>query len=204
MTAIQILMAKVLGGIILVCLATLGWNHYISKVEQRGYDRAVAEGKIALQQEKDLALAVERDLRKQLANEQRLNFEKETRHAQELADAQRRVRAGTDRLLCPTVRKVPGTSTDPGGPAAGGPAPDEEGDRIVPEVAAEILGDGATIAGIVRKFQRLEKYYAVCKAVANGEAPPPLPDLEVQPSGGHHGHETEDTREAGEEAGAGP
>lgn len=175
MNAFQILLAKVLGGVILICLVVLGWNHHIKVVEKRGYDRAVAEGKIELQKEKDRALAVERDLRAQLSKEQRLAAEKETRHAQDLAAAQARVRSGADRLLCPKSREVRWPGPDADRPAASGPAPDGEGEAIVPDVAAEILGDAAAVAGLVRKFERLGHYFETCRAIANGDTPPLLP-----------------------------
>jgi len=173
-SALEVLMAKVLAGVVVVIACTWGFNHYVDSVEQRGYDRAVNEGKIALQAEKDHALSVERQLRAQLSKEQRLAAEKETRHAEELAAAQARLRSGADRLLCPKLGKVSGPGPDAGRPAAGGSAPDVEGEAIVPDVAAEILGDAATAAGLVRKFRRLEGYFATCKAVANGEPVPPI------------------------------
>lgn len=178
MSALEVLMAKVLAGVVIVIACVWGFNHYVGVVEQRGYDRAVNEGKIALQAEKDRALGVERQLRAQLSKEQRLAAEKETRHAEELAAAQARLRSGADRLLCPKLGKVPGPGPDAGRPAAGGSASDGEGEAIVPEVAAEILGDGATAAGLVRKFQRLERYFATCRAVANGEPAPPILESE--------------------------
>jgi hypothetical protein len=179
-SALETLMVKVLAAVLLVAAGIWGFNHYIDSVEQRGYDRAVNDGKVALQQEKDRALDAERKLRKQLSDEQRLAREKETRHAEELKAAQDRVRAGTDRLLCPKLRKIPGSSPDTDRPAAGGPAADATGEAIVPEVAAEILADAAAIAGIVRKFDRLEGYFAVCRAVANGEPAPSILDSEAR------------------------
>jgi hypothetical protein len=176
MTALEILLAKVLAGVAIIMACTWGFNHYIATVEQRGYDRAVSDGKIALQIEKDRALGVERQLRVQLSKEQRLAAEKEIRHAEELAAAQARLRSGADRLLCPKRREIPGPSPDADRSIAGGTTPDAQGEAIVPDVAAEILGDAATIAGLVRKFGRLEGYFAVCRAVANGEPVPPNPD----------------------------
>jgi hypothetical protein len=178
-SALEVLVAKVLGGVLLILSGVWAFSHYVGVVEQRGYDRAVRDGEIALQLEKDRALVTERKLRKQLSDEQRLAREKETRHAEELKVAQDRVRAGTDRLLCPKSRKIPGPSPGADRPAAGGPATDGGGEAIMPDVAAEILGDGAAIAGIVRKFQRLEGYFAVCRAVANGEPPPAIPGPET-------------------------
>lgn len=174
MSALEILTAKILGGVLLILAGVWGVNHYVGVVEQWGYDRAVKDGEVALQNEKDTALARERTLRKQLAAEQRAAAEKETRHEEELKVAQDRVRAGTDRLRCPTSREAPGPGPDTGRPAAGGPAADGEGETIVPDVAAEILGDGAAIAGLVRKFDRIERYFNVCRAVANGDQVPPI------------------------------
>jgi hypothetical protein len=35
----------------------------------------------------------------------------------------------------------------------------------VPEAAADILGDGATVAGLVRKYDRLTERFEKCRAV---------------------------------------
>lgn len=172
MSALQILLAKVLGAIAIAACAVFWWNHTISTAEQRGYDRAVEDGRKALDVERARADAAEDTLRNRLAEKDRIAKEKEDEHKTQLEDAQRRARAGRDRLYCPAAGPIPATTPATGGQAAGGFVPDERGAPIVPEMAAEILGDAAAGASIVRKYDRLVERFEACRTIANtGQAP---------------------------------
>lgn len=50
-------------------------------------------------------------------------------------------------------------------PAAGGPGADVEGPAIVPDAAADLLGDTAAIAGLVRRYDRVVERFEACRAV---------------------------------------
>jgi len=157
--------------ILVLALATLalltawfGLRHYGAEQRQAGWDAAVAVGEE--QRTHDAALARERetDLRAQLRARDEHALRKEHEHAESLEAAQRRVRAGVDSLRCP-AGPVP-AATPPGDrPAAAGPAIDGEGPAIVPEMAAEILGDGADVAGLVRRYERVIERFEACRAL---------------------------------------
>lgn len=144
---------------------------YRSHVYQDGYQAGVAAAVAAgkEQYDRDVAAArkTESDLRANLAARDAAAFKKEKDHAASLEAAQRRVRAGIDSLRCP-AGPVPAGAAAGDRPATGGPEADGAGPAIVPEVAAEILGDGAAVAGLVRRFERLEQRFDACRAVNAG------------------------------------
>lgn len=158
---------RILGGLIvlagLLVAGTLGVRWYGVVQYQAGRTAAVAAGKD--QYDRDLATArrTELDLRAQLAARDTDAFEKEQEHAASLQAAQRRVRASIDSLRCPISAPVGSAPDDR--PVAAGPASDGAGPAIVPEIAAEILGDGAAIAGLVRRYERLEQRFDECRAM---------------------------------------
>jgi len=150
--------------IVLVLVSVAGVRWYGAGRYQAGHAAAVAEGKN--QYDRDLAAArkTESDLRAQLRNQDADAFKKEQEYAASLEAAQRRVRAGVDSLRCPS--SVPAVAASGDRPTAGGTAADEPGSAIVPEIAAEILGDGAAIAGLVRRYERLEQRFDKCEALS--------------------------------------
>ena|GEM_PF-2418114 len=159
------------GAVLTVGVVAGGWawhSHAVSTARQEGYSAAVADGKKRYDEDAAKALSKERKLRdEQAAKDDAARKDKE-RYDEALADAQRRMRAGTDRLRCPAASPVHAAATAPAGPAAGGPAPDEPGTPVVPEVAADILGLAADSDSIVRKFDRLTERYDACRALNNG------------------------------------
>lgn len=156
------------GAILLSVALLLGaWfsvHHYGSTKYQAGYDAAVAEGREAREAAAVAALAIESGLRAKLLERDTAALRKEQEHAESLEAAQRRVRAGVDRLRCP-AGPVPAGAPAGGGPAAAGTALDREGPAIVPEVAAEILGDAGDVAGLVRRYERVVERFEACRTV---------------------------------------
>lgn len=170
MSKLETLMLQVGAAVVLAIVLVLGWKYVIGQAEKRGYDRAVQDGQATMLAEAAKAKITEDTLRKMLDDKDKAAQTKENEYAENLKAAQRRARAGTDRLFCPG--QVPTAATRAGGPAASEPAADAGGTPLVPDVAAEILGDAATAAGIVRKFDRLFERFEACRAVANtGQAP---------------------------------
>lgn len=151
----------------LLVLGVLGVRWYGAAQHQAGYDAAVADGKAQYDRDVAAARKTESDLRAQLRTKDAVAFQKEQDHAASLEAAQRRVRAGVDSLRCP-AGPVPAGAAPGDRSAAGGPPVDGQGPTIVPEVAAEILGDGAAIAGLVRRYERLEQRFDKCQAVSAG------------------------------------
>ncbi|MDK6077947.1 hypothetical protein [Massilia varians] len=164
MMALDRLLCSVLAAVLLVIGAWFGVRHYGAEQRQAGYDAAVADGKEAREAAAVAALAIESGLRTRLLEQDTTALRKEQEYATNLEAAQRRVRAGVDSLRCP-AGPVPAAGPAGDRPAAAGPAPDGEGPTIVPEVAAEILGDGADVAGLVRRYQRVVERFEACRAV---------------------------------------
>ena len=133
-----------------------------------GYATAIAAGKAQHDRDAAVALKTETDLRAQLAARDVTAHEKEIEHAQALADAQRRVRTGVDRLRCPAASPVQPAAAPGDRPAAAGPAVDGGGPELVPEAAADVLGYGAAIAGLVRRYERVVERFEACRAVNAG------------------------------------
>jgi hypothetical protein len=146
-------MIRLLIGVVLAVLVALGgWlgiSHYGAERYDAGYSAAVAAGKEARDSAAVAHLAIESGLRTQLLDRDTAALRKEQEYASNLADAQRRVRAGTDRLRCPTG-SVPAAPAPAGRSAAGGPAVDGGGADLVPEAAADVLGDSCRTRAEVR------------------------------------------------------
>ena len=164
MTTIERTLAAliVLAGLLVV--AWLGDLHYGGTRYDAGYAAAVAEGKTARDAAAEIHRITEAALRAQLHARDAAAHRKEQEHAQDLAAAQRRVRAGTDRLRCP-AGPVPAGATPSDRPASAEPGAVGEGPDIVPEVAAEILADGADIARIVRQYDQVVERFDACSSV---------------------------------------
>lgn len=162
----RLLTAFVIAGALSVA-AWFGVHHYGAEHYKEGYAAAIGAGKA--QHDRDAAAAVktESDLRAKLGAQDATAQQKEIEHAKALADAQRRVRAGTDRLRCP-ASTVQSTAPAADRPAAAGPATDGGGPDLVPEAAADVLGYGAAIAGLVSRYERLEQRFEACRAVNAG------------------------------------
>jgi len=129
------------------------------------YDAAVAAGIKQHNREAEDNRKTESDLRAQLAERDTTAQRKEREYAQNLADAQRRVRAGTDRLRCPTAGPVQPAAAPGDRPVAAEPAADGGGPDLVPEAAADVLGYGAAIAGLVRRYDQVVARFEACRAV---------------------------------------
>jgi len=155
------------GLVIAAVLVVAGWfglHHYGAERYQAGYNAAVDAGKAQHDRDAENNRKIESDLHAKLAERDTEAQQKEQEHAQALADAQRRVRAGTDRLRCPANPVQPAAA--PGDrPASSTPAIDGAGPDLVPEVAAEILGDGAAIASLVSRYAEVVQHFDECRAV---------------------------------------
>ena len=141
-----------------------GAHRYGTEQYNAGYAAAIAAGKAQHDRDAAAALKTESDLRQTLAEKDAQANQKEIEHAKALADAQRRVRAGTDRLRCP-ASTVQGASPAGDRPVAAEPTTDAGGPDLVPETAANVLGYGAAIAGLVRRYERLTERFEECRAV---------------------------------------
>lgn len=130
-----------------------------------GHDAAIAAGKKQHDIDVAAALKTETDLRAQLQAKDEEARESERTYEISLEVAQRRVRDGTDRLRCPAANPVQPAAAAEDRPAAGGSAVDGGGTDLVSEAAADVLGDGATAAGLVRKYDRLTQRFEACRAL---------------------------------------
>lgn len=144
--------------------AVFGMKHYGTERYDAGYDAAVAVGKAQHDRDASVARKTETDLRAKLATQDADAQQKDQEHAQELADAQRRVLTRIDRLRCPA------SPVQPTAPAADRSASvvapvDPGGPDLVPEAAADVLGYGAAIAGLVSRYERLTERFEECRAV---------------------------------------
>ena len=167
MSALERHLGALILSLVMLLAGGLWVCHYGAEQYQDGYDAAVEDGQAGRDRAAATSRKTELDLRAQLRAKDAEAFEKEEEYETNLAAAQRRVRAGTERLRCP-IGEVPAAAAADDRPAAGGTAPDEGGSAIVPEVAAEILGDGAAIAGLVRRYERIEQRFDACRAVNAG------------------------------------
>ena len=165
MTTIERTLAALIVMAGLLVVGWLGVMHYGGARYNAGYAAAVAEGKAARDAAAEINRIIEADLRTKLHVRDTTAHLKEQEHAQDLAAAQRRVRAGDDRLRCP-AGPVPAGAAPGDRPAAAAPGADGEGSDLVPEVAAEILADGADIARIVRQYDRVVERFEACRAVS--------------------------------------
>jgi hypothetical protein len=169
MTALERLLISVLAAVVLLAVGILGVRaygaHRYDAGHAAGYAAAVAAGNAQRDRDAATARKTESDLRTQLAARDADAHRKEQKYASNLEAAQRRVRVGTDRLHCPAASPVQPAAAPADRPAAGGPAADGGGADLVPEAAADVLGDGATAAGLVRKYARLIQRFEACRAV---------------------------------------
>lgn len=165
MTALQRLAGAVI--LVLILLLAGAWwiNHYGAEKYDAGYAAAVAAGKT--QHDRDAAAAhkTESDLRAQLRAKDADAKQKEDEYATNLQNAQHRVRAGADSLRCPAAGPVPAAAAPDDRPAAGGPDPEAERPRIVPEVASDLLGVAADLARVVRQYDRITERFEECRAL---------------------------------------
>ena len=169
MTALE---RRLLGVAVAVLLATgawLGLQHYGNERYDAGHDAgyaaAVDLGKKQRDRDAYLNQRTEDELRSMLAAKDADAHRKEQEYASNLADAQRRVRAGTDRLRCPAADPVQPSAAAEDRPAAGGTSADGGGPDLVPEAAADLLGYGAAIAGLVSRYAEVVERNEACRAV---------------------------------------
>jgi hypothetical protein len=156
------------GLVIATVLAVAGWfglHHYGAERYQAGYAAAADAGKAQRDREAAENLKIESDLRQTLAARDADATRKDQEHAQALADAQRRVRAGTDRLRCPPASPVQSAAAPTTGPTTSAPATDGGGPDLMPEAAADVLGYGAAIAGLVSRYAEVVERFDECRAV---------------------------------------
>jgi hypothetical protein len=145
--------------------AMLGLHHYGNERYQSGYDAAIVAGKEARDSAEVANLAIESGLRAQLLDRDTAALRKEQEYASNLADAQRRVRAGDDRLRCPAANPVQPAAAAPDRSAAPGAPADGQGSDLVPEAAADLLGIAADVAGLVRRYDQVVERFEACRAV---------------------------------------
>jgi hypothetical protein len=165
MTRLQILLLGVLVAITLAAGAWVGIDHFVNERYQAGYDAAVDAGIKQRDHDAEENRKTESDLRAQLAERDADAHRKEQEYASNLADAQRRVRTGTDRLRCPAANPVQSAAAPGDRPAAAGAPVDGQGTDLVPEVAADLLGIAADVAGLVRRYDQVVERFEACRAV---------------------------------------
>jgi hypothetical protein len=153
--------------VIAATLAVASWfglHHYGAERYQAGYNAAVDAGMKQRASEAAESRKIESDLRQTLAERDAKATRKEQKYASNLADTQRRVRNGTDRLRCPASPVQPAAA--PGDrPTADTPATDGAGPDLMPEDAADVLGYGAAIAGLVSRYAEVVERFDECRAV---------------------------------------
>lgn len=165
MTALERLMASILLAVIILVASVFGLRHYSAERYQAGYDAAIAAGKEQHDRDAAAARKTESDLRAQLRAKDADAKRKEDEYATNLQNAQRRVRAGADSLRCPAAIPVSGPAAPDDRPAAGGPDPEADRPRIVPEVASDLLGVAADLARVVRQYDRITERFEECRAL---------------------------------------
>ena len=162
----------IVGIALAILLAVGGWlaiSHYGNERYDAGHDAgyaaAVDLGKKQRDRDAYLNQQTEDELRAMLAAKDADAHRKEQEYASNLEAAQRRVRAGTDRLRCPAADPVqPGAAAEDR-PAAGAPATDGGGPDLVPEAAADLLGIAADVAGLVRRYDQVVERFEACRTV---------------------------------------
>jgi hypothetical protein len=155
------------GVAVVVMLATGAWvgvHHYGTEQYDAGYAAAVDLGKKQRGRDAYLNQQTEDELRAMLAAKDADAHRKEQEYASNLADAQRRVRAGLDRLRCPANPVQPGAAAADRPAAAGAPV-DGQGPDVVPEAAADLLGIAADVARLVRRYDQVVERFEACRAV---------------------------------------
>jgi hypothetical protein len=164
MTALERLLIGAVLAVLLAVGGLLGLRHYGTERYDAGYAAAVEVGRKQRDRDAYLNQQTETELRSLLAAKDADAHRKEQEYASNLEAAQRRVRAGTDRLRCPASPVQPGAATADRPVAADTPT-DGQGPNLVPEAAADILGYGAAIAGLVRRYDQVVERFEVCRAV---------------------------------------
>jgi len=157
-----------IGCILLAALlvgGALGVRHYGAERYQAGWDGAVAAGREQRDSDAAAALAIESGLRTRLLEQDTTALRKEQEYAANLDDAQRRVRAGVDRLRCPAASPVQPGAAAGDRPAAGGPGADGEGPSMVPDVSADLLGLVADHQRLVQRYARVVERFEACRAL---------------------------------------
>lgn len=165
MTLLERLLVAVAVAMMLATGVWLGVNHYGTERYDAGYAAAVDAGNKQRDRAAYLNQQTEDELRAMLATKDADAHRKEQEYASNLADAQRRVRAGTDRLRCPTASPLQPAAAAEDRSVAGAPAVDGGGPDLVPEAAADVLGHGAAIAGLVRRYAEVLDDFEACRAV---------------------------------------
>jgi hypothetical protein len=164
MSRLQILL---LGVLVTIALAVGAWveiDEYGNRRFEAGYDAAVAAGVKQHNRDVEENRKTESDLRAQLAERDTEAQRKEQEYAENLDAAQRRVRAGTDRLRCPASPVQPAAAASDRPAAAGAPA-DGPGPVIMPDAAADLLGIAADVAGLVRRYGQVVERFEDCRAL---------------------------------------
>lgn len=160
---------RLLCGLLVAALLSIGAWYGVSRygIQQRqaGYDAAVADGKEYRDLEAQIARQTEDGLRAQLRARDVAALIKEKEHAANLEAAQRRMRAGDDRLRCPAARPVPDGTSAADRPAAGGAGVDGEGLVVVPEIAADLLSLAADHQRLLRNYERVVERFEDCRVV---------------------------------------
>jgi hypothetical protein len=160
----RLLLGCILAAAALVA-GVLELRHYGAEQYRAGHAAAGVEGEKLRQAEADHNRKTESDLRDQLAQRDADANKKEQTYAANLEAAQRRVRAGTDRLQCPAASPVQSAATAADGPVAAGLEVEPAGPALMPESAADLLGVAADVAGLVRRYDRLEQRFEECRAL---------------------------------------
>ena len=168
MTVLDRLMLGCMLAAAALVVGVLGVRHYGAERYAAGQAAAVAAGKEARDSQAVANLAIESGLRTRLLEQDTASLRKEQEYASNLEAAQRRVRSGVDGLRCPAASPVPASAAPGDRPAAAGLAVDGPGPELVPEAAADLLGDGAAVAGLVRRYERVIQRFEACRAVNAG------------------------------------
>lgn len=164
MTALERLIVAAALVMLLVTGVWVGVHRYGAARYDAGYAAAVDLGKKQRDRDAYVNQQTEDELRTLLAAKDADAYRKEQEYASNLEAAQRRVRAGTDRLRCP-AGPVPAAAAAADRPAASGPGADGGGADVVPEAAADLLGIAADVAGLVRRYERVVERFEACRAV---------------------------------------
>lgn len=154
---------------LLVVGVALGIRYYVHVQYDAGYEAGHAAAVAAGNAQRDLDAAIhlkkETDLRDQLAAKDVDAHRKEQEYATNLEAAQRRVRAGTDRLRCPAANPVQPATAASDRPIASGPATDGEGPTMVPDDSAALLGLVADHQRLMQRYERVVERFDDCRAM---------------------------------------
>ena len=164
MSRLQVLLLGVLVAIVITVGAWIALDHYGHERYQAGYSAAVDAGIRQRDLDAEENRKAESDLRAQLATRDAEAHRKEQEYASNLEAAQRRVRAGDDRLRCPAGPIQPAAPA-PDRPATPDAPADGQGPDVMPEAAADLLGIAADVAGLVRRYDQVVERFEACRAV---------------------------------------